>query len=130
MLNALRQKLRQLFRNPESGVSVRCFGSDLDGNARSAFLLVLLSTAEMSQVFGKLVCRFDLRTRTLTVVEAHFAERWRQVSTFRQMLEAAIRKCRAQHVVIEDPGHGLRWIKLHAQEVAGARIHMTARSTS
>ncbi len=127
MLNGLRRKIRDLL-DPAAHPSVRCFGSDTAGAARSAFLVAVLADEEMSEVFGKVTCRFDRISRTLTVTEAHVIEAWRQVSIFRDLLAAAVEKCAARDVVVHDLANDPYWSKLSGREVAGARVRCASRA--
>ncbi len=127
MLNGLRRKIRDLFVGAEASPSVRCFGSDIHGTARSAFLVAVLANDEMSEVFGKITCSFDRLSLTLTVAEAHVVERWRHLWIFQDMLAAAVEKCAARDVVVNDPANDRYWAKLLGHEVAGARVRGAAR---
>lgn len=127
MLNDLRRKIRHLFVAPGASPSIRCFGSDIHGTARSAFLVAVLANDEMSEVFGKITCRFDRISRTLTVAEAHLVESWRHLSVFQDMLAAAVQKCAARDVVVNDPANERYWTRLLGHDVAGARVRGTAR---
>ncbi len=126
MLNDLRRKIRGLFLGPEATPSVRCFGSDTDGAARSAFLVSVLADEAMSEVFGRITFRFDRMSRTLTVSEAQMTERWRHVSIVQDMLAAAIHKCAARQVVVNEAGNPC-WTQLLGREVAGARVRHAER---
>lgn len=128
ILNELRRKIRRLFVGDEATPSVRCFGSDIHGTARSAFLVAVLANDEMSEVFGKVTCSFDRISRTLTVAEAHVVERWRHLWIFQDMLAAAVEKCAARDVVVNDSTNDRYWAKLLGREVAGARVRGASRS--
>ncbi len=127
MLNDLRRKIRQLLPGAAAAPSIRCFGSDIDGAARSAFLVAVLADDAMSEVFGRITFRFDRISRTLTVAEAQVSERWRHVSIFQDMLAAAVHKCAARQVVVNEAGNPC-WTKLLGSEVAGARVRGAAAS--
>ncbi len=127
MLNDLRRKIRQLLHGAAAVPSIRCFGSDIDGAARSAFLVAVLADEEMSEIFGRITFRFDRNSRTLTVSEAQVSERWRHVSIFQDMLAAAVRQCAARRVVVNEPGDAC-WNRLLGSEVAGARVGSAASS--
>ena len=128
MLNDLRRKIRGLFMDPGPNPSIRCFGSDIHGTARSAFLVAVLANDEMSEVFGKITCRFDKISLTLTVAEAHLVERWRHLWVFQDMLAAAVEKCAARDVVVNDPANESYWTKLLGHDVAGARVRGASRA--
>jgi hypothetical protein len=121
MLNHLRDKIRQFLPGAAEAPSIRCFGSDTDGAARSAFLVAVLADDAMSEIFGRITFRFDRISRTLTVAEAQLTERWRHLSICQDMLAAAVHKCAARQVVLSAAAHPC-WTKLLGREVAGARV--------
>ncbi len=92
--------------------------------------MVILCDEPMSAVYGKLTCRFDRSNSTLTVSEAYVLERWRHVSMFQDMLHAAVERCRAKRVIVEETSNEAQWSRLFRQVVAGARVQGCVRSSA
>ncbi len=122
MIGEWLRKLKGAFFVPDEAPVVRCYCSEPQGPRPHAFLMVILCDEPMSTVYGKLTCRFDRSNSTLTVSEAYVLERWRHVSMFQDMLHAAVERCRAKRVIVEETSNEAQWSRLFGQVVAGARV--------